>query len=221
MGDLQMNKQLGTKWFTFYTKVRPWLACLMIFSTLGDFFQYPDVYLSRWWLLLYLLGAIAQPILCIIVAVKSSRDYPDFVRFVKGVLLFETINMAYQQGVQQYLNSELQFGVAAIVFVVILVIGYFVWYRLNVKYFEKRINVIETDYLEFDPNRITECKSCGYRDKNFFNACPQCGQYAKQYIYLNQEPPKEEKISFCRKCGSKLIDDAVFCDKCGTKVIKE
>ena len=152
---------------------------------------------------------------------KSSRDYPDFVRFVKGVLLFETINMAYQQGVQQYLNSELQFGVAAIVFVVILVIGYFVWYRLNVKYFEKRINVIETDYLEFDPNRITECKSCGYRDKNFFNACPQCGQYAKQYIYLNQEPPKEEKICFCRKCGSKLIDDAVFCDKCGTKVIKE
>ena len=137
MGELQMNKQLGTKWFTFYTKVRPWLACLMIFSTLGDFFQYPDVYLSRWWLLLYLLGAIAQPILCIIVAVKSSRDYPDFVRFVKGVLLFETINMAYQQGVQQYLNSELQFGVAAIVFVVILVIGYFVWYRLNVKYFEK------------------------------------------------------------------------------------
>ena len=106
----------------------------MIFSTLGDFFQYPDVYLSRWWLLLYSLGAIAQPILCIIVAVKSSRDYPDFVRFVKGVLLFETINMAYQQGVQQYLNSELQFGVAAIVFVVILVIGYFVWYRLNVKY---------------------------------------------------------------------------------------
>ena len=72
MGELQMNKQLGTKWFTFYTKVRPWLACLMIFSTLGDFFQYPDVYLSRWWLLLYLLGAIAQPILCIIVAVKSS-----------------------------------------------------------------------------------------------------------------------------------------------------
>lgn len=221
MGELQMNKQLGTKWFTFYTKVRPWLACLMIFSTLGDFFQYPDVYLSRWWLLLYLLGAIAQPILCIIVAVKSSRDYPDFVRFVKGVLLFETINMAYQQGVQQYLNSELQFGVAAIVFVVILVIGYFVWYRLNVKYFEKRINVIETDYLEFDPNRITECKFCGYRDKNFFNACPQCGQYAKQYIYLNQEQPKEERICFCRKCGSKLIDDAVFCDKCGTKVIKE
>ncbi|MDD6678556.1 MAG: zinc-ribbon domain-containing protein [Firmicutes bacterium] len=216
-----MNKQLGTKWFTFYTKVRPWLACLMIFSTLGDFFQYPDVYLSRWWLLLYLLGAIAQPILCIIVAVKSSRDYPDFVRFVKGVLLFETINMAYQQGVHQYLNSELQFGVAAIVFVVILVIGYFVWYRLNVKYFEKRINVIETDYLEFDPNRITECKSRGYRDKNFFNACPQCGQYAKQYIYLNQEQPKEERICFCRKCGSKLIDDAVFCDKCGTKVIKE
>lgn len=28
------------------------------------------------------------------------------------------------------------------------------------------------------------------------------------------------KICFCRKCGSKLIDDAVFCNQCGTKIIK-
>ena len=91
-----MNKQLGTKWFTFYTKVRPWLAWLMVFSTIGDFMQYPDVYLTNWWLLLCFLAAITQPILCIAVAVKSSGDYASFVRFVKGVLLFETINMAYE-----------------------------------------------------------------------------------------------------------------------------
>lgn len=29
------------------------------------------------------------------------------------------------------------------------------------------------------------------------------------------------KICFCRKCGSKLMDDAAFCNKCGTQVIKE
>lgn len=221
MSEAQMNKQHGTKWFTFYTKVRPWLACLMVFSTIGDFMQYPDVYLTNWWLLLYFLAAITQPILCIAVAVKSSGDYASFVRFVKGVLLFETINMAYQQGIQQYINSNLQFGVAAIVFAIILIIGYFVWYRLNVKYFEKRISVIETDYLEYDPNRMTECKSCGYRDKNFFNACPQCGKYAKQYIYPSQEQLEEQKICFCRKCGEKLIDSSRFCSKCGTEVVKE
>lgn len=29
------------------------------------------------------------------------------------------------------------------------------------------------------------------------------------------------KICFCRKCGSKLMDNAAFCNKCGTRVIKE
>ena len=33
--------------------------------------------------------------------------------------------------------------------------------------------------------------------------------------------PVNDKICFCRKCGSKLMDDAAFCNKCGTQVIKE
>lgn len=216
----QMNKQLGTKWFTFYTKVRPWLACLAVFSTLSDFLQYPDVYISRWWLLLFLLGAVAQPILCIIVFAKSQGDYEDFVRFVKGVLIFETINIAYSQAVQQYVNNDSDIGVALVVGVIILLLSYFIWYRLNMKYFKKRINVITNDYLPDDPNRMTECKACGYRNKNYFDACPQCGKYAKQYVYLNQAPIIDtDKIRFCRKCGEKLIDNSRFCRKCGTEIV--
>lgn len=33
--------------------------------------------------------------------------------------------------------------------------------------------------------------------------------------------PIHDKICFCRKCGSKLMDEAVFCNKCGTKVVEE
>lgn len=78
----------------------------------------------------------------------------------------------------------------------------------------------DSDYVEDDPNRLTECKSCGYRDKNYFDACPQCGKYAKQYVYLNQEKiPNVEKVSYCRNCGNKLSDDSLFCNKCGTEVI--
>ena len=220
MRDAQINKQLGTKWFTFYTKIRPWLACLMIFSTLSDFLQYPNVYLNRWWLLLYLLAAIAQPVLSIIVFAKSQGDYEDFVRFVKGVLIFETINIAYSQAVQQYVNNEFDIGVSLVVGVIILLLGYFIWYRLNMKYFKKRISVIASDYLPDDPNRMTECKSCGYRDKNFFNACPKCGQYAKQYVYLTQEPTVHaDRIRFCRKCGERLIANSRFCGKCGTEIV--
>lgn len=219
---MKKNKKLGTKWFIFYTKVRPWLACLVVFSVISDFLQYTDFYLSNWWAIIYLLGAIAQPILSIIVAVKSDGDYVDFVHFVKGVLLFETINMSYGLAAEQYIENEFNLGDACIAFVIMFVISFFLWYRLNVKYFEKRINVITNDCLEDDPNRITECKNCGYRDENFFNACPKCGKYAKQYIYLNEEPTNEtDDIRFCRKCGADLIVGGKFCSKCGTEIIEE
>lgn len=77
-----------------------------------------------------------------------------------------------------------------------------------------------SDYLEDDPNRIVECKSCGYRNKEYFEACPQCGKHAKQYVYLNQEKKEPEKPRFCRKCGEKLIDGSKFCRKCGTEVVE-
>lgn len=82
--------------------------------------------------------------------------------------------------------------------------------------------MLDGDYLEYDPNRLVECKSCGYRDKNVFTACPRCGQYAKQYVYLNEEPIADtDRIRFCRKCGEKLIDNSRFCRKCGTEIIEE
>ncbi len=28
-----------------------------------------------------------------------------------------------------------------------------------------------------------------------------------------------DKITFCRKCGFKLIDDSEFCSQCGTKIV--
>lgn len=193
MDNLKMNRQLGTKWFTFYTKVRPWFACITALSVVGDFMQYQEVYTSYWWMMVYFLAALVQPVLCIIVFVKSQGDYEDFVRFVKGVLLFETINMAYGQAVQQYIKNEFDIGVALVVGVIILLLGYFIWYRLNIKYFKKRINVITSDYLADDPNCITE---------------------------FNEEPiANTDRIRFCRKCGEKLIDNSRFCRKCGTEIV--
>lgn len=185
MNNIKMNKQLGTKWFTFYTKVRPWLVCLASIPFLKDFIQYSDVYFASWWTILYFLSCFVPPILAIIIFIKSIGDYQEFVRLVKGVLLAETFCIAYQQGIQQYLRS-FEIGYAVINFLIILVLAYFLWYRLNIKYFEKRLNVITNDYLEDDPNRITQCKSCGYQNKDYFDACPKCGKYAKQYIYLNE-----------------------------------
>lgn len=35
-----------------------------------------------------------------------------------------------------------------------------------------------------------------------------------------QQNTVTDQICFCRKCGSKLMDDATFCNKCGTEVVK-
>ncbi len=48
MDNIKMNRQLGTKWFTFYTKVRPWLACLTAITVIADFMQYQEIYTSYW-----------------------------------------------------------------------------------------------------------------------------------------------------------------------------
>ena len=71
-------------------------------------------------------------------------------------------------------------------------------------------------------HRVTECISCGYRDPIYFAECPKCGKSATRYVNLDSETHVDaDKISFCRKCGEKLIDNSEFCRKCGTKVAKE
>lgn len=126
---------------------------------------------------------------------------------------------------------KLCYGINVAVMFIFMIIGsagvsYFLWTWVFSNYGAKILStrgiMTDGDYLPEDPNRVTECKSCGYRDKNFFNACPKCGKYAKQYVYLNDEPTVDtDKIRFCRKCGEKLIDSSRFCRKCGTEIVEE
>ncbi len=199
MDDTKMNKQLGTKWFTFYTKVRPWFICVATLSAVVDFAQYVDVYVGNWWLLLSFIATVTHPILSIIVMVKSSKDYIDFVRFVKGVLLFEVIDMSFQQGVQQYIKNDFDIEPAVVTALLMLLISYFVWYRLNVKYFEKRAVIGPCKSAEV----ITNLSQKRFEDK------------------VVEISPDSDKIRFCRKCGEELIDNSKFCRKCGMEIITE
>ena len=225
MGETKMNRQLGTKWFTFYAKVRPWLACLMSLTIIVDFFQYMDVYLSYWWMLLYFITGVAQPVLAIVVFAKSEGDYGDFVRFVNGVLIFETINMAYQQGVQQYIKS-FEFGTAFIIALIILVVGYFLWYRLNIKYFKKRILRETPEPATYDFNAVSRppqfsCPNEVPKTYGNYNIYGNDIKLQKEENTTTDTTPVQQKAQFCRKCGTKLAEDALFCTKCGTKVITD
>ena len=193
-----MNKLMGTKWLTFYTKVRPILSGLFLLAVLASFRLNLAIYTKIWWLTLFFAGAVAQFVLCILIAVKSGGDYPHFVRFTRKVLLFETIYTAYQQGVETYVRN---FDVisALVVFFVILIALYFIWYRLNVKYFEKRLL----------PQRDETSASLG--------DAPSSGFHEGETGTAGESG----QILFCRKCGAKLIANSKFCSRCGTRVLEE
>ena len=194
MDNIKMNRQLGTKWFTFYTKVRPWTSCLFAIPIVVDFIQYREIYISYWWMMVYFLAALAQPILCIIVFIKSRGDYEGFVHFVNGVLWFETVNMAYAQAVKHYIQNELNIGASLVIGAIIFLLGYLIWYRLNIKYFKKRLLAVTSDYLSNEINT---------------------NQFVNQSETLTVDI---DEIRFCRKCGEKLINNSRFCHKCGIEI---
>ena len=202
----RMNPQYGTKWFTFYTKVRPWLACLTSLTVLLDFIQYMDIYLGDFWMFLYFVAAIVHAVLSILVGIKSNGAYDEFFRFVRGVLVFETINMAYGQGVLRYVQDGLNWGHGAFIFGGVLLIDWLIWYLLNVKYFKKRLMYVAGETATAATHNSMSSTS--------LSAMKPRADMAHAGAKSNQGL----KICFCRKCGSRLVDGALFCSKCGTRV---
>lgn len=72
------------------------------------------------------------------------------------------------------------------------------------------------------PNTGWRC-SCGRPHPRYETSCV-CGKSKFDSIpHVQSEESETEttnKILFCRKCGSKLLDDSLFCSRCGTEVIK-
>ncbi len=184
MNNLNMNTQLGTKWFTFFTKVRPWLGCIAAIPIVVDFMEYPDLYMDSFWLILHLFMAIAHVALNIMVFTKSKGNYISFVRFVKVFLLFEVINITYGRGFQLYLQNGAEFDSGiVIVSLVVFCIVYLIWYNKNIEYFEKRI--INNDNFQYvhsdeETNKIRFCRKCG--------------------------EPLMDSSKFCRKCGTEVVE---------------
>ena len=179
MDEPGMNPKYGKKWFFFFTKVRPFLAGLSFFFPLLDFLTNISLYLSFWWMTLAFVGGVAEVVLSIMVFIKSQGDYVKFVRFVKGVLLFETFSIAYHQGVLQYINSGFDWDYGLVAFLFAAVLAFFLWYLPNTRYFKKRIHhsaaTPETNLPSDTQNSFSYCMNCGHKLSKGSNFCGKCG----------------------------------------------
>ena len=109
-----------------------------------------------------------------------------------------------------------------------LLILYFLWYRLNIRYFEKRIMVEEAEILNYNfasqhrPPQISAHNELPKKYGNYYTPLSdlqlQTEDKKKMPNTISSTTPKAR---FCRNCGNKLWADDRFCDQCGTKVISK
>ena len=206
MENITINKQMGLKWFNFFTKVRPFvhfIACLFIVIEVS---MDPQLYLGSFFMLIYVLGTIVQCVLVEISSIKAREEnYGDFVAFVKKSLIYEIVFVAYANGIDYYYNYGLIY--ALIIALNVLVVYYFLWYRLNVKYFEKRM-VVEGPAK----TRKTETKA---EEQDLDD------EYDDEYDdddYDSDDDLSDTSARCCYVCGLELDEDDVFCERCGTRV---
>ena len=116
-------------WFFFMAKIRPWLG--MVLSSLYLLNLLSAAIDGDYTSLLLVIASIvflsASLVVDILVFVKSSRHYGKFVRFMKFALLYEVACVAV-----------VRFGQPD--WIILVAVWYFLWYKLNMKYFENRLS---------------------------------------------------------------------------------
>lgn len=140
-------KKYGMKWYNFYVRIRPWIAIIITFftllSTLTDAIPllFEEVNKKTLTILLVVVAfSFVEMVLQFRVFIASSVERNKLLKYIKDLLFFEVISMGYyvlfdesfkgMKGLEGFLLLMASFA-----------IGHFIWYRPNLKYFEKRLNV--------------------------------------------------------------------------------
>ena len=238
---LTMNPNMGKKWFIFYARVRPWLSFVSFLALLVTFIEYPFTFANSAALLIYCIGSLIQTCMAFRVFIWSRRDYQTFVSIVEDVLFFETIFIPYQVAVVQYQQNGNNLNESIVVGIIILILTYLLWYRLNVKYFRSRLFVSPDVPIESTPHM--SLSNAGEKPLNSsFNATYGADLYVvpkselspikeapqntphkvkPTQVQPNQSPPPSQKrIKYCSRCGKPIDPDTKKCQGCGKQYFK-
>ena len=203
-------------WYFYFTKIRPWIQILLLFSALGDYLS--DV--------IGLVCFSTELILELVLFFKSFNKSPSLLGFIKTYLIVNLFIGFYNvivSGYYEQYDDLLALSTTLISFI----IWYFLWYRLNVGYFRRRLVQAEPEqYINYYVTYPAETQSYEYNSPHSSNVqtrlvpveSKQQAEYAVNYSEEKQSL-KSAPPHFCTECGAKLSEGSKFCHNCGTKVM--
>ena len=133
----EQNQILGISWLKFFCFWRPWIAFVLTALSIMSLIGYGDfekIYLSSIWGILLLGTTLVDSILLVILFFMARKRDSRTINFIGWILLFEIVSYAYGSSIQQSQSMEDFIWL----FIIMIVIDYFIWYRTNMKYFNKR-----------------------------------------------------------------------------------
>lgn len=140
-------KKYGMKWYNFYVKIRPWIAIVITFfsllSTLTDAIPhlFEEVNKKTLTILLVVVAfSFTEIVLQFRVFIASSIERNKLLKYIKDLLFFEVVSMGYYVIFDETFKNVKGLE-SFLLLMVAFVIGHFVWYKPNLKYFEKRLGV--------------------------------------------------------------------------------
>jgi len=145
---IDKENNLGMKWYNFIVKVRPWIVLaftsLIFVGTLNSIsallnYQVwgPVLFTLNLISIISYVGNAAVQMMLFVSAKKKDKNLLGKIRFV---LIFDICYIMYDTLMRNiYIGSEVNYIVVNLL--VVLALGYFIWYKLNIKYFKKRLNI--------------------------------------------------------------------------------
>ena len=133
------NKEMKNGWLNFYTKIKPWFSIL--FGVVWAMIYIPSNIhqLSVWWIAGYCTIPVLPAVISFLCLILSGTNYKKYVKLVKVSLFVDLFAISFLMSVDMMniLWKYRHFAVGW--FILMFLVGYPLWYKRNVKYFEARV----------------------------------------------------------------------------------
>lgn len=133
------EKKLGMKWFNFFTVIVPIITIFEIIFIAISLFdaEYRSENFANMWLVglqLFNYIELGMSLVLYFLTKKKCKHTPTYIHVLLIVVLF---NVVYSSAVLESMINNSNYAVFILSFISLL-IGLFLWYFPNLKYFEKR-----------------------------------------------------------------------------------